>query len=77
LVVHHLADADLGDLDTARQAGAGVAVEGGVPADTVAAGFEEGVLFGVEAETGRETDATSCSVVAARAWMLLIGDDLL
>jgi hypothetical protein len=52
LVVYHLADADLGYLDAAGQAGAGVAVEDCVAADAIATGFEKGVFFGVETEAG-------------------------
>jgi hypothetical protein len=66
LVVYNLSYADLGDLDAARQTGTCVAVEDSAAADTVATCFEQGILFGVETETGREAGASLCSIVAAR-----------
>jgi hypothetical protein len=47
LVIDYLADTNLCYLDAAGQARASVAVEDGVFADAVAAGFEQGVFFGV------------------------------
>jgi hypothetical protein len=53
LVIDYFAYPDLRYLDAAGQARAGVAVENCVSADAVAAGFEEGILFGVETEAVR------------------------
>lgn len=53
MVVYDLADTDLGDLDAACQTRTGVAVEDCVFADAITARFEQCILFGVEAETGR------------------------
>jgi hypothetical protein len=68
LVVDDFADADLGDFDAACQAGAGVAVEDCILANAIAAGFEESVFFGVQAEAGGEAGAAFCGAVAARTW---------
>ena len=57
LAIDDLGDADLDDLDAAGEAGAGVAVEDAAGADALAAGLEQGVLLGVEAEAGGEGGA--------------------
>jgi hypothetical protein len=67
LVVHDLADTDLGNLDAAGQARASIAVQNGRLADAVAAGFEEGILFGVQTEAGGQIGAAFRSTVASRA----------
>lgn len=68
LIVNNFADAYLGDFDAAGQAWAGVAIKDGCLADAVSTGFEEGVLFGVKAEAGGESDAALGCVVTARAY---------
>jgi nitrogen fixation protein FixH len=50
LVVHDFADADLCDFDTACQAWTGIAVQNSYIADAVSSGFEQSILFSVEAE---------------------------
>ena len=68
LVVDDLADADLDDLDAAGEAGAGIAVEDGAGADALAAGLEQRVLLGVQAQAGGERGAApGVAGVAARA----------
>ena len=69
LAVDDLGDADLDDLDAAGEAGAGVAVEDAAGTDALAAGLEQGVLLGVEAQAGGEGGAAGGGVarVAARA----------
>ena len=52
LIINHLADADLGDLDAACQARACVAVEGRSRSNSVTTSFQERILFGVEAKAG-------------------------
>ena len=67
LVIDNLTDADLGNLDTAGQTRARVAVENSVLADAVPPGFEKGVLLGVQAETCGEVGTALGSTVASRA----------
>ncbi|KGQ07398.1 hypothetical protein BBAD15_g7272 [Beauveria bassiana D1-5] len=64
--VDDLADAHLADLDAARQARARVAVQDGSAADALAAGLEQRILLGVDAQARRETDARRVAAVAAR-----------
>jgi len=68
LVVDDLADTDLGDLDAARQAWTGVAVQDCVFADTITARFKQSVFFGVEAETSGEANAAFGSVITTGAY---------
>lgn len=65
LTVDDLGDADLGDLDAAGEARAGVAVEDRSFTDPLAPGFEERVLFGVDAKACREGQTGALTGVAA------------
>jgi hypothetical protein len=65
--IDDLADANLADLDAAGQARTSVAVEDGAVADALAAGLEQGVLLGVNAEAGGQADARGVALVTARA----------
>lgn len=67
LAVDDLADANLDNLDAAREAGARVAVEYAALADALAARLEEGVLLGVQAQAGGQGGARGLAGVAARA----------
>lgn len=71
LIVHDLSYTDLGDLDAACQTGTCVAVEDSAAADTVTACFEQGILFSVKTEAGREARASLCSIIATRASALV------
>lgn len=62
-----LLDADLGDLDAASQARTGVAVEDGALADALAAGLQQRILLGVQAQTRRERRAARARRVAPLA----------
>jgi len=67
LVVYNFGDSYLSDLDTAGHARTGIAVECCVFADAIVAGFEKGVLFGVETQAGVKVGAAFCRVIAAAA----------
>lgn len=66
LGIHHLFDPDLGDLDTTRQTRTRVAVQDGAVADALAAGFQQRILLGVQAQTRGQADAAGTGRVAAR-----------
>lgn len=67
VVVHHLADAYLADLDAARQTRARVAVQHRALTDPLPAGLQQGVLLGVDAQARGQADTRGVAVVAAGA----------
>ena len=68
LAIHDFLDADLGDLDAARQARTRVTVQDAALADALAAGFEQRVLLGVQTQAcGEGRTARGDRRVAARA----------
>jgi len=64
--VDDLTDANLGNLDTARQTGAGIAVQDCAISDPLAAGFEQGVLFRVQAQAGAQAHPRILPCIAPR-----------
>ncbi|RMZ73592.1 e1 -activating enzyme gsa7p apg7p [Pyrenophora seminiperda CCB06] len=71
LIVHDFCDADLSDLGSTGQAWAGIAVQGGILANAITAGFEERIFLGMKADTGGQAGDARRTAVAAAAWQVV------
>lgn len=65
--IHHLGDANLANLDAARQARARIAVQHGALPDALPTGLQKRILFCVYAKTGGQPNPRAVCLVASRA----------
>ena len=64
--VDYLTDADLANLDAAREAWTGITVDNGALTDPIPTRLEQGVLLGMNAQACGQTDARAVALIAAR-----------